>query len=147
MEITVIKKLGILCAVTLTVLTISMRLFSSARHNANNPNPAAQPSDLADVVAGPGRIEPVSEDIKLGSELSGKLKSVNVEEGDSIRIGQVLAVLENDDYRAELPSCAAEVQAKEATLRKVVNGARGSGAVGGLGGRPCRRGGNEECPS
>ena len=67
----------------------------------------------------------MSEDIKVGSELSGKLKSVNVEEGDSIRIGQVLSVLENDDYRAELASCAAEVQAKGATLRKVVNGARG----------------------
>jgi HlyD family secretion protein len=126
MEITVIKKLGILSAVAVTVLTISIRLFSAARHSANNPNPAARSSDLlSDVVAGPGRIEPVSEDIKLGSELSGKLKSVNVEEGDSIRIGQVLAVLENDDYRAELASCAAEVQAKEATLRKVVNGARG----------------------
>ena len=117
-----IKKLGILCAVAVTVLTISMRLSSSARHSANNPNPAAQSSDLlSDVVAGPGRIEPVSEDIKVGSELSGKLKSVNVEEGDSIRIGQVLSVMENDDYRAELASCAAEVQAKEATLRKVVN--------------------------
>ena len=124
MEITVIKKLGILCAVTLTVLTISVRLFSSARHNANNLNSGAHPSDLANVIAGPGRIEPVSEDIKLGSELGGKLKSVHVEEGDSIRIGQVLAVLENDDYRAELASSAAEVQAKEATLRKVVNGVR-----------------------
>lgn len=122
MEITVIKKLAILCAVTLTVLTISMRLFSSARHNANNPGP--QSADLAYVVAGPGMIEPVSENIKVGSEMSGKLKSVNVEEGDSIRAGQVLAVLENDDYRAELASSAAEVQAKEATLRKVVNGSR-----------------------
>jgi len=122
MEITVIKKLAILCAVTLTVLTISMRLFSSARHNANNPG--SQSADLAYVVAGPGMIEPVSENIKVGSEMSGKLKSVNVEEGDSIRAGQVLAVLENDDYRAELASSAAEVQAKEATLRKVVNGSR-----------------------
>ncbi len=124
MEITVIKKLGILCAVAVTVLTISMRLFSSTRHSTNNPKPAALSSDLSDVVAGPGRIEPVSENIKVGSEMSGKLKSVNVEEGDSIRAGQVLAVLENDDYRAELASSAAEVQAKEATLRKVVNGVR-----------------------
>ena len=53
-----------------------------------------------------GQIEPVSEDIKLGSELSGKLKFVNVEEGDPVRKGQVLAVLENDDYRAELASAS-----------------------------------------
>jgi len=124
MEITVKKKLVILCAVMLTVLTISMKLFSSARHSANNSTIAGRPSNLADVVAGPGRIEPVSEDIKLGSELGGKLKSVDVEEGDSIHKGQVLAELENDDYRAELASAAAEVQAKEASLRKIVNGAQ-----------------------
>jgi HlyD family secretion protein len=75
-------------------------------------------------IAGPGRVEPSSEDIKLGSELSGKLKSVNVEEGDVIHRGQVLAVLENDDYRAQVASAEAEVNAKDAALRKVLNGAR-----------------------
>jgi HlyD family secretion protein len=119
------KKLTIVSAVIVSVLMISMQLFSSARHSAANPKLDQQPSDMADVIAGPGRIEPISDDIKLGSELSGKLKSVNVEEGDSIHKGQVLAVLENDDYLAELASTTAEVQAKEAALRKVVNGARG----------------------
>ena len=38
--------------------------------------------------------------------------------------GQVLAELENSDYRAEVESAEAEVKAKEAELRKVVNGAR-----------------------
>ncbi len=77
------------------------------------------------MIAGPGRIEPLSENIKIGSELSGKLKSVNVEEGDSIQRGQVLAVLENADYLAEVKSAEAQVNAKDAALRKVVNGARG----------------------
>ena len=117
------RKLAIICAVGLTVLTISMKLFSFARHSNRNPNPALH-SSLMDMIAGPGQIEPVSEEIKLGSELSGKLKSVTVKEGDSIHKGQVLAVLENDDYRAEVVSASAEVQAKEATLRKVVNGAQ-----------------------
>jgi HlyD family secretion protein len=76
------------------------------------------------MVAGPGRVEPSSEDIKIGSELSGRLKIVNVEEGDSIRRGQVLAELENSDYRAQVESADANVVAKEAVLRKVINGAR-----------------------
>ncbi len=76
------------------------------------------------LVAGPGRVEPASEDIKIGSELSGRLKSIYVEEGDSIRHGQVLAELENADYRAQVESARANVIAKEAVLRKVVNGAR-----------------------
>jgi len=76
------------------------------------------------MIAGPGRVEPYSEDIKIGSELSGRLKSVNVEEGDAIRRGQVLAELENADYRAQVESARANVVAKEAVLRKVMNGAR-----------------------
>jgi HlyD family secretion protein len=77
-----------------------------------------------EMISGPGRVEPVSEDIKLGSELSGKLKAVYVEEGDQIRSGQLLAEVQNDDYRAQIGSAEAQLVAKEATLRKVVNGAR-----------------------
>jgi len=76
------------------------------------------------LVAGPGRVEPASEDIKIGSELSGRLKAVYVEEGDTIHRSQVLAELENADYRAQVESARANVTAKEAVLRKVINGAR-----------------------
>ena len=124
MEDAVKKKLAITAVVSLTVLMVSMQLFSAAHSSAvRNRIPAPSPSP-ADVIAGPGRIEPVSEDIKLSWELSGKLKSVDVEEGDPVRTGQVLAVLENDDYRAQLASATAQVQEKEAILRKVTNGAR-----------------------
>jgi multidrug resistance efflux pump len=47
-----------------------------------------------------------------------------VEEGDAIRRGQLLAELANDDNRAQVASAEADVTAKEATLRKVLNGAR-----------------------
>jgi ABC exporter DevB family membrane fusion protein len=76
------------------------------------------------LIAAAGRVEPGSEDIKLASQLNGKLISVLVEEGDSVKAGQVLAQLENSDYRAQAESAAAEVQQKEAELRKVINGAR-----------------------
>src|SRR5215831_11860878 len=80
--------------------------------------------DRQEIISGPGRIEPISEDIKLGSELSGKLKAVYVEEGDRIAAGQLLAELQNDDYRAQIDSAEAQVAAKQAALRKVLNGAR-----------------------
>ena len=87
------------------------------------PNTAAGISRGA-YVAGPGRIEPASEDIKVGSELSGKLKAVLVEEGDSVSEHQVVAVLVNGDYQAQVLSSRAVVRQKEAELRKVINGAR-----------------------
>jgi ABC exporter DevB family membrane fusion protein len=76
------------------------------------------------LVAAAGRVEPGSEDVKLASELNGKLKSILVEEGDHVQHGQLLAELENSDYRAQVESAAAEVKQKEAELRKVINGAR-----------------------
>jgi len=105
------------------ICTVSASVIS-ARSRATAPPAPAQASRSESLVAGPGRVEPTSEDIKLGSELSGKLKAVYVEEGDTIHRGQVLAELENDDYRAQVASAEADVTAKEATLRKVVNGAR-----------------------
>src|SRR5271167_3411848 len=116
------KKLAITALVSLTVLMVSMQLFSAAHSSAVRNRILAPSPSPADVIAGPGRIEPISEDIELGSELGGKLKSVIVEEGDPVRKGQVLALLENDDYRAELASASAQVQEKEANLRKVTNG-------------------------
>ena len=76
------------------------------------------------LIAAAGRVEPSSEDIKLASQLNGKLKSILAEEGDKVKAGQLLAELENSDYRAQVESAAAEVQQKEAELRKVINGAR-----------------------
>ncbi|HYP28142.1 MAG TPA: efflux RND transporter periplasmic adaptor subunit [Blastocatellia bacterium] len=76
-------------------------------------------------VAAPGRVEPASEEIKVSSELRGKIRSVLVEEGDGVKAGQVLAVLENDDYRAQVASAEARLRQEQAELRLVVNGARG----------------------
>jgi HlyD family secretion protein len=119
------KKLTILGVAIMTVLAISAQLYSLTKRSSTKLNAAALSSGSVNVIAGAGTVEPVSEEIKLGSELNGKLKSINVEEGDVIHKGQVLAVLENDDYRAELASATAEKQAKEAALRKVLNGAQG----------------------
>lgn len=120
------KRTIVLIAVAAFIATISITLASTHSRAGSAPSPAAdtQSRAVGNLIAGPGRVEPVSENIKIGSELSGKLKSVNVEEGDTIHRGQVLAVLENADYLAEVKSAEAEVGAKDAALRKVVNGAR-----------------------
>ena len=117
------RKSVLMITAAVFVLVVSLTLYSSRRSGSISQS-SAPPAQTELLIAGPGRVEPVSEDIKLGSELSGKLRSVNVEEGDPVHKGQVLALLENDDYRAGVLSAQAEVAAKEATLRKVVNGAR-----------------------
>jgi HlyD family secretion protein len=110
--------LGAFLLTATLVLATRQRRESVAASNIASANHSPLP------IAGPGRVEPSSEDIKIGSELSGRLKIVNVEEGDAIHRGEVLAELENADYRAQVESAHANVIAKEATLRKVINGAR-----------------------
>ncbi|HEY1732252.1 MAG TPA: DUF3373 family protein [Terriglobales bacterium] len=117
------KKKVAIAAFSLVFLMISVQVLPGLR-KMGRPGRHAPLSQLVDMIAGPGRVEPVSEEIQLSSELSGKLKTVSVQEGQSIHKGQILAVLENDDYRAELASAAAEVETKQAMLRKITNGPR-----------------------
>ena len=76
------------------------------------------------VIAGPGLVEPNSEDVQVGSELAGKLKQVLAEEGDVVKKGQVLAILVNDDYAAQVESSRAQVHQAEAAYQRILNGSR-----------------------
>jgi HlyD family secretion protein len=116
------RMIGIFAGVALLLLSLG---FVAARENARPAPPAVSASAApVDVVAAPGRVEPISEEIKVAAEMSGKLAAVSVEEGDRVEAGQVLAVLENDDYRARVLSAEADLARREAELRRVVNGAR-----------------------
>ena len=117
-------RMTLLVGLGVFLLTASLVVASRRAHESAADASAAPTRNTPMMIAGPGRVEPASEDIKIGSELSGRLKAVYVEEADAIRRGQVLAELENADYRAQVESARANVIAKEATLRKVVNGAR-----------------------
>jgi ABC exporter DevB family membrane fusion protein len=62
--------------------------------------------------------------VRVGSELSGTIRSVLVEEGQHVRKGQVLAILANDDYKAQEDASQAQVRQARATYQKVLNGSR-----------------------
>lgn len=119
-----LKNRRITVTVGLGAFLLTASLVLASRRSHETVAAAAAVPQGPQLIAGPGRVEPYSEDIKIGSELSGRLKTVNVEEGDAIHRGQVLAELENADYRAQVESAQASVVAKNAALRKVMNGAR-----------------------
>lgn len=118
--------------VVFVLLTSSASLWwLTGKRSGNNPleaapSTASTSNALAEkkVIAAPGRVEPLSEELKIGAEISGRLKSVPVEEGDRVERGQVVAILEDADYQARLLSAEATLQQREAELRRVLNGAR-----------------------
>ncbi|KHK01272.1 HlyD family secretion protein [Desulfovibrio sp. TomC] len=90
--------------------------------------PAAAPSTAMPPtpawVAAPGRVEPVSEEMRLGFDIAGKLAEVSAEEGDVIKQGQILARLAADEFAARIDAAEQVLAAREAALAKVLAGAR-----------------------
>jgi HlyD family secretion protein len=78
----------------------------------------------AAIAAGPGLVEPLSEEIRVSAQIGGRLESVLADEGDRVKAGQVLAIVDNRDYRARVESAEAEMGLREAERRRIVNGAR-----------------------
>jgi len=91
------------------------------------PEPVAQaavaPSTPRAVVA-PGRIEPISEEVAIGTELDGKLAAVYVEEGQAVRRGQLIASLVNGDFAARVRLAESAVAERTAELERLRNGNR-----------------------
>src|SRR5262245_23148396 len=110
----IMKNKALIAAGVIVLAIITVNVIWGRTSSAKNATAQDSAVKRDWLVAGPGRVEPASEDIKIGAELNGKLKHVFVEEGDAVKHGQILAELENADYRAQVEAAAAEVMQKEA---------------------------------
>lgn len=71
--------------------------------------------DIIEVVSASGKIYPVSE-IKVSPDVSGEVTDLNVEEGDSVRKGQVLATINSTTYRSAVSRANAQLNQTKATV-------------------------------
>ena len=62
--------------------------------------------------------------ISLGSRAGGRIKEIKVKEGDRVKAGDVLIVLEPADWPAQLEQAQAQLAESQANLDKLKNGAR-----------------------
>jgi len=112
------------------IAMLAVVIIAALAAYTSGPKPVATVSASAPqtgeerMIVGAGRIEPLSEEVKVGSELEGRLNRVLVEEGHRVYLGQVIAELENRDYQARVELAAATVTQREAELERLVNGAR-----------------------
>ena len=119
--------LGLGAVAALTVLALSGRATAGA--GAGDPDTVHAKDELVppmteSLAAGPGRVEPLSEEVRVSSQLAGVLHEVLVDEGDRVTAGQVIARLDNDEYVARVAAAEADLRAREADARRVRNGAR-----------------------
>jgi HlyD family secretion protein len=75
-------------------------------------------------IAALGRVEPVSEEIRIAAAMTGRLAAVSLDEGDPVKRDQVVAILENADHLARVQAAKANIDIARASLDRVINGAR-----------------------
>jgi len=76
---------------------------------------AVQKRTIVETVSASGQIYPEVE-VKISPDISGEITELNVQEGDSVRKGQVLARIYADIYSDQRNQAAAQVEASQATV-------------------------------
>jgi HlyD family secretion protein len=83
-----------------------LRPFTSP---APAPDEARQPPEPAWVASAPGRIEPVSGEVRIDALVLGQVAEVFVKVGDRVGAGDLIATLDDEDARARLAAAEAQV--------------------------------------
>lgn len=117
------RPIYVLAAAAILFISSTVEFVLSHEHPVSAA-PIASSTARVDLISAPGRVEAVSEEIRVSSELSGRLHSVPVEEGDRVYRGQVIAHIENEDYIARVSSAEATLSERQAELQRTINGAR-----------------------
>jgi len=104
-------------AILLTIVSLGYFYWirpSQIEQKVSTPTEEKQSGSNKNIIAAPGVVEAISEEIEVGAEIAGKLKTVSVEEGDEVVKGQVIAVLENSEFEAQVATAKREIE----TLRR-----------------------------
>lgn len=104
-------------------LGVAALVLFAAGCGRNAPSLPVNGGALKTIAAG-GLVEPAGEERVIIPQLSGRLSKVLIAEGDAVRAGQLIAEIENSEYRAALAAAEAELQRREAELARLRNGAR-----------------------
>lgn len=101
------------------VLLASCALLACSGTRAKQPDSVPAPPVVESLVL-PGTVESPSEARRLSFGRSGRIARIDGNVGDSVRRGQVLAVLECSDVKAELAALEAEWDLQQITFQRRV---------------------------
>jgi len=110
-------------AALLIVLALGAYALSSREERTSAP---ATQAAARSHVAAEGKVEAMPGfDVDVASgELNGKVQRILVREGDSVKAGQLVAVLENEDLQARVKAAEKQMAVARSKLAEVRSGAR-----------------------
>jgi multidrug resistance efflux pump len=107
----------------LVVGSTSFFWFGDVEPVASASAPAPQPQVTSSVIVAPARVEPVR-DVALAFETGGRIVSIEVEEGQTVTAGQVIARLDDRVAKARVAAADAGVAAAQANYLLARRGPR-----------------------
>lgn len=110
---------------TVAIIALAVAIGTVIQGNQTRPfvEPAVQSAKVpfASFVAGAGIIEASTENIAIGTPVSGIVAAIYVKWGDRVNTGDPLFKIDDRDLQGQLPVAAAKVKESEATLAKTRN--------------------------
>ncbi|MGA3281714.1 MAG: efflux RND transporter periplasmic adaptor subunit [Smithella sp.] len=122
-----IPKMWIIAAVLASVIII-VAVFWRGSHSSNAvqyKTEEVKRGNLTVIVTATGTLKPTNNEVAVGSELSGTIKTVEVDYNSKVKVGQILARLDTTkleaqviQYRASLEAAQAKVLETQATIKE-----------------------------
>lgn len=99
------------------LIVVFLILAVSVGRNSSTYEVRVERKNIDLTVAAKGRVEAL-EEIDLAPKTLGRLREVDVKEGDFVKKGDIIAVLENDEIRAQVEQAKANLLGVEAKLKE-----------------------------
>jgi HlyD family secretion protein len=107
------------------IIGVAVAISTVIQGNQTRPlvEPAVQSAKVpfSSYVAGAGMIEASTENIAIGTPVSGIVAAIYVTRGDRVNAGEPLFKIDDRDLQGQLPVAVAKVKESEATLAKTRN--------------------------
>jgi HlyD family secretion protein len=123
-----VSKRWMIAAILITIIVVIALIFwngSNSSSDVKYKTQEVQRGDLTVIVTATGTLKPTNNEVSVGSELSGIVKTVEVDYNSKVKVGQILARLDTSkletqimQYKASLEAAQAKVLQTQATIKE-----------------------------
>lgn len=113
----------ILLTIILTTLTACGKSENTSSHLQEVKVQKARKENVSNLSQLSGALQPLQE-VTISFEVSGRVNSLNVQEGTNVNVDDILAAVDGKDYELQVQQAQAGVDKAQAALSQTVKGAR-----------------------
>lgn len=117
-------RMGVVVVALLVLVAVALAVYGPLMVREKAPEiPPAQTKQQTAVVTAKGIVES-EEEVEIGSPVSGTIREISGNEGDTVKKGQVLVLLDDDKVRADIRIAEASLREANEQLNRLKKGYR-----------------------